>query len=81
MFLREYLTELEYEILCNKYGYENIISCFVHLDENCEHSHFCFAPISEGKFNAKKILNIYHICVFVNINKFFISIILFNIQN
>ena len=47
----------------NKYGKENVISAYVHLDETSPHMHFCFVPVvfdtkkQEYKVNAKVCIN------------------------
>ncbi len=40
-----------YKFLENRYGAENVISSYVHLDETTPHMHFAFVPI---KFDEKK---------------------------
>ncbi len=40
-----------YKFLENRYGKENVISAYVHLDETTPHVHFAFVPI---KFDEKK---------------------------
>lgn len=38
-----------YEFLENRYGKENIISSYVHMDENTPHMHFAFIPVAIDK--------------------------------
>ncbi len=38
-----------YKFLENKYGKENVISSFVHLDETTPHMHFAFIPVVRDK--------------------------------
>ena len=38
-----------YNFLENKYGKENVISSFVHLDETTPHMHFAFVPVVRDK--------------------------------
>lgn len=38
-----------YDFMANRYGEENVISAYVHLDETTPHIHFAFIPISEDK--------------------------------
>lgn len=52
-----------YNFMENKYGKENVISAYVHLDETSPHMHFCFVPVifdtkkQEYKVNAKVCIN------------------------
>jgi hypothetical protein len=47
----------------NKYGKDNVVSAYVHLDETSPHMHFCFVPVvfdkkkQEYKVNAKQCIN------------------------
>lgn len=58
MFFKE-----AYNFMENKYGKENVISSYVHLDETSPHMHFCFVPVifdskkQEYKVNAKVCIN------------------------
>ena len=58
MFFKE-----AYNFMENKYGKENVISAYVHLDETSPHMHFCFVPVvfdtkkQEYKVNAKVCIN------------------------
>ncbi len=38
-----------YEFLENRYGKENVVSAWVHLDETTPHIHFAFIPVVEDK--------------------------------
>lgn len=38
-----------YENLENRYGRENVVSAYVHMDESTPHLHFCFIPICHSK--------------------------------
>ena len=50
--------EKSYNFLANRYGLENALGGFVHLDEQTPHMHFSFMPIDSNlNFNAKKIIN------------------------
>lgn len=55
--------EESYNFMANKYGTENIISAYVHLDETSPHIHFCFVPVvfddkkQAEKVNAKKLIS------------------------
>ena len=50
-----------YEFLKNRYGAENVISAYVHMDEGQPHMHFAFTPVMYDKkkdryrFNAKLV--------------------------
>lgn len=46
-----------YRFMANRYGYENVISAYVHKDERQPHMHFSFVPIKDGKVIAKDVLN------------------------
>lgn len=58
MFFKE-----AYNFMEKKYGKENVISSYVHLDETSPHMHFCFVPVifdtkkQEYKVNAKVCIN------------------------
>lgn len=58
MFFKE-----SYNFMENRYGKENVISAYVHLDETSPHMHFCFVPVifdtkkQENKVNAKKCID------------------------
>lgn len=50
--------EQSFLFLQERYGKENVISSFVHLDETTPHMHFAFTPITkEGKLSAKEVCN------------------------
>lgn len=40
---------LSYEFLKDRYGRENVISAYVHMDETTPHMHFLFIPLVEDK--------------------------------
>ena len=42
-----------YNYLTDKYGENNTISAFVHMDETTPHIHFCFIPVAPEHINAK----------------------------
>lgn len=52
-----------YEFLENRYGKENVVSAWVHLDETTPHMHFAFIPVTEDKkkdrykVSAKEVCN------------------------
>lgn len=58
LFFRE-----AYNFMENKYGKDNVVSAYVHLDETSPHMHFCFVPVvfdkkkQEYKVNAKHCIN------------------------
>lgn len=52
-----------YNFFENRYGKNNVVSSYVHLDETTPHMHFCFVPVifdnkkQEYKVNAKTCIN------------------------
>lgn len=38
-----------YDFLLERYGKENVVSAYVHMDENMPHMHFAFVPVVEDK--------------------------------
>lgn len=58
LFFRE-----AYNFMENRYGKENVVSAYVHLDETSPHIHFCFVPVifdekkQKYKVNAKKCID------------------------
>ena len=53
--MKQYFED-SYKFLCNKYGRENIISAYVHMDEATPHMHVNFIPItSDGRLSAKDL--------------------------
>ena len=44
-----------YRFMCEKFGEENIVGCYVHLDETTPHMHLTLLPIQDGKFAFKKM--------------------------
>jgi len=38
-----------YDFLAKRYGEENVISAYVHMDENTPHMHYSFVPVVEDK--------------------------------
>lgn len=51
-----------YDFLANRYGQENVVSAYVHMDEVTPHMHFAFMPVTEDKkrgglkVSAKEVL-------------------------
>ena len=51
-----------YDFLSHRYGEENVVSSFVHMDETTPHMHFAFVPVAEDKrrggfkVSAKEVL-------------------------
>jgi len=41
--------QASYDFLKNRYGLENIVSAYVHMDEVTPHMHFAFVPVVEDK--------------------------------
>lgn len=60
---QERFFKASYEFMANRYGKENVISAYVHLDETTPHIHFSFIPITEDKkkggfkVSAKEVIN------------------------
>lgn len=44
-----------YRFISEKFGEENIVGCYVHLDETTPHMHLTLLPIQDGKFAFKKM--------------------------
>lgn len=55
--------ELAYKFMSERYGEQNVISAYVHMDETTPHMHFCFIPVYYDKkkdiykVSAKQLLN------------------------
>lgn len=53
--------EKSYEFLKERYGADNVVSAYVHMDESQPHMHFAYTPVcwdektQKYKFNAKKV--------------------------
>lgn len=45
----EYFMQKTYEFLEDRYGKENVVSAYVHLDETQPHIHFAFVPVVTDK--------------------------------
>ena len=60
---QERFFKASYEFMANRYGKENVVSAYVHLDETTPHIHFSFIPITEDKkkggfkVSAKEVIN------------------------
>lgn len=56
-----------YDFLEKKYGRENVISAYVHMDEQTPHMHFAFIPVvwdkknNREKVSAKELLTVKHL--------------------
>ena len=52
-----------YEFLASRYGEENVVSAYVHLDEKTPHMHFAFVPVTHDatkdrdKVSAKEVVS------------------------
>lgn len=57
---REYKAffEASYDFLKKRYGLENVVSAYVHMDEVTPHMHFAFVPVKHGFKQDKKNPNI-----------------------
>lgn len=55
--------QASYDFLQKRYGKENVISAYVHMDEVTPHMHFAFVPVTEDKkrggykVSAKEVVN------------------------
>lgn len=47
--LEERFFQESYDFLENRYGKDNVISAYVHRDENTPHMHFAFVPVTHDK--------------------------------
>ena len=47
--------ENAFDFMANRYGHENVISAYVHMDETTPHMHFSFVPIVKNKGKSSKI--------------------------
>lgn len=60
---QKYFFKASYDFLANRYGRENVVSAYVHLDETTPHMHFAFVPVTEDKkrdclkVSAKEVVN------------------------
>lgn len=53
---REFFEE-SYAFLAERFGADNVVSAFVHMDEARPHMHFCWVPVTEdGRLSAKDVL-------------------------
>lgn len=57
---REYF-KTAYDLLCDEYGKQNVMSAIVHMDEKAPHMHFKFVPIRDGKLQGGKLTNKPHL--------------------
>ena len=46
--------QASYDFLKNRYGLENVVSAYVHMDEVTPHMHFAFVPVKHGFKQDKK---------------------------
>lgn len=46
-----------YDFFSDRYGTENIVSAYVHMDENRPHMHFCFMPIIDNRLCAREVID------------------------
>lgn len=53
----EKFFEKMFEFFSERYGSENVVSAYVHLDEKTPHMHFKFVPVKENSLNAKAVIN------------------------
>lgn len=66
----EYFFKKAYEFLEKRYGKENVVSAFVHMDEKTPHMHFAFVPVvydekkKRYKVSAKECISKNELCKF-----------------
>ena len=66
----EYFFKKAYEFLEKRYGKENVVSAFVHMDEKTPHMHFAFVPVvydekkKRYKVSAKERISKNELCKF-----------------
>lgn len=49
--------EAAYAFLEERYGAENVVSAWVHMDESTPHMHFCWVPVTpDGRLSAKDVV-------------------------
>ncbi len=59
-----------YEFMAKRYGEENVISAYVHMDETTPHIHFAFVPVTPDKkkggykVSAKEVIDKRELLVF-----------------
>ena len=54
---REKFFESVYSFLADRYGEENVVSAYVHLDEAQPHIHFAWVPVTpDGRLSAKSVV-------------------------
>ena len=44
-----------YDFCCERYGKENVIGAWVHMDETTPHMHFSFVPVVTGKDGSERL--------------------------
>lgn len=44
------------DFFTERYGKENVVSAYVHMDETTPHMHFCFMPVKENRLCAKEVI-------------------------
>lgn len=50
--------ESAYGFLAGKFGWDNVISAWVHMDETTPHMHFAWVPVTDdGRLSAKDVVN------------------------
>jgi len=67
----EQFFKASYNFLCERYGGEkNIVSAYVHMDENQPHLHFCFMPIFYDTKKGKEKLSAKEVITRLDLNSF-----------
>ena len=57
LFSGEYICDENGVFLVDKYGYENMLSAVVHVDETTPHMHLNFVPINDGRLSSKSLFD------------------------
>lgn len=47
--------EVTYSFLCDRYGRDNVLQGFIHLDETTAHGHFPVIPVKDGRVSSKAV--------------------------
>jgi hypothetical protein len=62
--------ETAYDFLSERYGDKNVISAYVHMDENQPHIHFSFVPVVTDKKNGKEKVSAKELLTKVELQRF-----------
>lgn len=70
--IEQWATDI-YNFVAGKYGEENIVAFYVHLDETSPHIHCVLLPIKDGKFAFEKSSQVPTIGNIVNVHRNFMT--------